>query len=87
MRTFCVSALAVASVLVSLAPAAAAERMVAIYAGPSGIAIPASALAPAPAQPVPETAPVAESTQPLPIDAAGETRRAIVVHTATTSLR
>ncbi|MGH1575128.1 hypothetical protein ACRAWG_36385 [Methylobacterium sp. P31] len=87
MKTFCVSALAVASVLASLAPAAAAERMVAIYAGPSGIAIPASALAPAPAQPVPETAPVAESAQPLTMDEAGETRRAIVVHAASTLLR
>jgi hypothetical protein len=67
--------------------AAAAERTITIYAGPSGIAIPASALATAPAQPVMEASSVAENTQPLTIDEAGETRRAIVVHTASTVLR
>lgn len=87
MKILPASVLAVASVLISLAPAAAAERMVAIYAGPSGITIPASALAPAPVQSVPETSPVAENIQPLTVDEAGKTRRAIVVHTASTSLR
>ena len=51
------SILAVAFILASLAPAAAAESMVTIYAGPSGIVIPAAALAPVPAQPGPEQAP------------------------------
>jgi hypothetical protein len=81
------SVLAVASVLFSLAPAAAAERMVAIYAGPSGISIPVSALAPAPAHPMVESASVAESTQPLAIDTAGDIRRVTLVHTASTSLK
>jgi hypothetical protein len=84
VKTLPASILAIAAILVSHPPATAAERMVAIYAGPSGIAIPVSALAPASAQPTVETAPVAESTQPLAIDEAGKTRRAIVVHTAST---
>jgi hypothetical protein len=87
LKTLPASILAVAAILVSHAPATAAERMVAIYAGSSGITIPVSALAPAPAQPAVETAPVAESTKPLAIGEAGKTRRAIVVHTASTSVR
>ncbi|AYO86659.1 hypothetical protein [Methylobacterium brachiatum] len=88
MKTFCVSAaLAIAAVLLSQAPASAAERMIAIYAGPSGISIPVSALVPAPAQPAVESAPVTESTRPLAIIEAGGTRRVTVVHTASTSLK
>lgn len=89
MKILPASVLAVASLLISLAPAAAAEHMVAIYAGPSGISIPVSALAPAPVQPNPETASAVLRGQPLTTDEADETRAPLAIreYTASASLR
>ena len=76
-------ALAVASILASLTPAAAAERMLTIYTGPSGIAIPASALASTPVQPSPARVSAAGSTQAPTLDKADEMHAPpAVMHTA-----